>query len=330
MHKKIQYYWRFKKGQYHIRQSIKCVLDIRSQRSRIRHIKPVYFYGSYNLSAFKIGGIYPLEALKMLKVKAYSGWHVPPEDLKNSILIFVKHGIPVNIKKIKDNGNKIIVDMQDNFIESDGALNPDFVGRDVADYLLFPNQVLLDKFLSIKPTTSKCLVYYGFCDPAIALISKRNKKLPSQGLKCCYFGFKLNLSLDKISQAEKIFKVNMIPLTEYNFNHLVNQLPQYNLHIDLRSVNNDSLYKPLMKILIAAECRSNILIERTPRVLEILPKDYPYLIDHSDLESAMRCAKETYGTPVWDKALEIMADVREKYSFNNYMQGFIELLNSLS
>src|SRR3989338_7463780 len=100
----------------------------------------------------------------MMKAKVYTGWNVPPEDLRNSILVYVKHGIPANIKEIKANGNKIIVDMQDNFIEEDGALNPDFIGRDVADCLMFPNQALLDKFLSIKPTTSKCQIFYGFCD----------------------------------------------------------------------------------------------------------------------------------------------------------------------
>lgn len=330
MYKKILHYWRYKKEQYYNRQSIKSVFNVRPQGFQPQRIKPVYFYGSYDLSSFKIGGIYPLEALKMMKIKVYSGWNVPPEDLKNSILVFVKHRIPANIREIKANGNKIIIDMQDNFIEKDGALNPDFIGRDVADYLLFPNRALLNKFLSIKPTTSKCLVFYGFCDPAIAAIFKRKGKLSLQGLKCCYFGFKFNLSLDKISQAEKIFKIEVIPLTEFNFNQWVEHLRHFNLHIDLRPVSDDNLYKPLTKLLIAAECRSNILIERSARVLEILPEDYPYLIENNDLESAMRRVKETYGTPVWDKALEMMADVCEKHSFNDHMQRFIQLLKSLS
>ena len=313
-----------------MRRSIKSVFTVRPQRFRPHHIKPVYFYGSYDLSSFKITGAYPLEALKMLKVKAYSGWNVPPEDLKNSILVFVKRGMPASIKKIKANGNRIIIDMQDNFIENDGALNPNFIGRDVADYLLFPNQALLDKFLSIKPTTSKCLVFHGFCDPVISAIFKKKKKSFLPGLRCCYFGFKFNLSLDKIGQAEKIFKIEVIPLTESNFNQWVEQLRHFNLHIDLRPVSEDNLYKPLTKVSIAAECRSNILIEKSARVLEMLPEDYPYLIENNDLETAMRRAKETYGTPVWDRALEMMADVREKYSFSNHMQKFIGLLQSLS
>lgn len=330
MYKKIRDYLLFKKEQFNNRQSIKSVFTVHPSGFQPLSIKPVYFYGSYGLSAFKIGGTYPLEALKMLKARVYSGWNVPLESLKDSILVFVKHGIPANIKEIKAHGNKIIVDMQDNFIEKDGALRPDFIGRDVADYLIFPNQALLDKFLSIKPTTSKCLVFRGFCDPAISAIFKRKKTLLLRELKCCYFGFKLNLSLDKIAETEKIFKVDMIPLTEFNFNQCVEQLRHFNLHVDLRPVNADSMYKPLMKVLIAAECRSNILIEKSPRVLEILPADYPYLIENNDLGSAMRRVKESYGTPVWDKALGEMADIREKYSFNNHMHRFVELLKNLS
>lgn len=327
---KILDYYKFKRQQIRLQSIVSAVFDDKPQGLCAKEIKPVYFLGTKHVSSYKLGGTYPLEALKKMRIKTRERWGVDLGQLHDSILIFVKHGLPDNLEQIKSNRNKIIIDMRDNFIEADGALNPDFAGRDLADVLLFPNQVLLDKFLSIKPTTSKCVVLYGFCDPAITSFFKKQKLNRGDALNCCYFGFNYNVDVSKVEDVKALPKIHMIPLTEFNFDEYVSHLLRFNMHIDYRPINRDSMYKPLTKILIAAQCEANIMIQKSARVLELLPADYPYLIEGDDVAGALRRAQDTYATPQWFQALEVMAKIRREYSFNNHMYSLIEILKELS
>lgn len=281
-------------------------------------------------SSFKLGGYYLIHALNQMGIKSYSGEHVAAGNLRDAILVFVKDNIPENLDELKANNNKIVIDMRDNFILKNGALHPDFIGRDAADYLIFPNQALLDKFLSINDTTSNCIVLYGFADPAITSLFLRKGYRKRSRLKCCYFGFNNNLFLQPIENAEDITSVELIPLTESNFDECVEKLYEFNMHIDFRQNEYANEYKPLTKILIAAQCASNIIIKKSPRVLEMLPVDYPFLIDENNLESIMKKAAALFNKKEWEDALKVMEGIRKEFSFQNHINEFINILEKLS
>ncbi|OGW79989.1 MAG: hypothetical protein A3G33_04960 [Omnitrophica bacterium RIFCSPLOWO2_12_FULL_44_17] len=296
-----------------------------------KKIKPVYFYGNFNLASFKLGGVYMIEALRRLEIPARSGQQIDPLRLRDSIIVCVRENFPDNLPALKANGNKIIIDMRDNFFHDWGALNPDFVGRDIADYLIFPNQALLDKFLSIKPTTSNCVVLYGFADLAISTFFRQNGYKKISQLKCCYFGFKYNLDSGILQFLKNKYGVEAIPLTEFSFDRCFPALRHHNMHIDFRPESNDGLYKPLTKILIAAECRSHILIKDSPRIRELLPSDYPFLVNEkNNAEAAIEKAYHMFGTVEWDFSLGIMDRVREMCSFQNHVTVFVTILEKLS
>jgi len=328
---KFSKHYRIWRKTWAVKRAVRNVFQGRSTIARCGKIKPVYFFGKYKVLSFKIGALYLIETLKRMGVNAASGQNIRAESIHDSILVFVKENIPKNLAALKANGNKIIIDMHDNFILPDGALNPDFIGRDIADYLIFPNQALLNAFLSLKPTTSKCVVLYGYADPQITAFFQANGYQKFNELKCCFFGYPWNLDLQMLNVLHGPSEVGVIPLTQDNFEKVLPKLKSCNMHIDYFRPNEvDYLYKPLMKILIAAECRSNIIIKKTPRILELLPEDYPFLVEGNNVESVMRKAHTLFNTPMWEKSLETMDRIRETYTFRSHMNKFVTLLESLS
>lgn len=288
--------------------------------------RPVYFFGAYELSSFKLGAAYPIAGLRRLGIEAASGHGVPVEALRDSILVFVKREIPETLERLGRNGNRIVVDMRDNFARAHGGLDPDFVARDVADLLIFPNRALRDHFLSIRPTSSRCEVAYGYADLAVRALFERDPPPERRALRGCYFGFPKGLGEEARSLRDD---VEVVPLTEHDFDRQLPRLREFDLHVDWRPPGDDRLYKPLTKILIAAECRSNVLVARAPRVLEILPEDYPFLAGDGEARATFERARAAFGTAEWSRALEIMEEVRTRHSFERHLARLVELLASL-
>ncbi|MCI5142442.1 MAG: hypothetical protein D3909_12145 [Candidatus Electrothrix sp. ATG1] len=207
---------------------VRCVLERGKNNKSYSAIRPVYIFGSYNLCSFKLGGYYLLHALTQMGIESYSGEYVDARTLRDAILVFVKENIPENLEELKNNNNKIIIDMRDNFILENGALHPDFIGRDIADYLIFPNRALLDKFLSINDTTSNCVVLYGFADPAITSFFRRKGYKKISRLQYCYFGLSHNLHLKYLENIPDPSCIELIPLTESNFEECMERLHEFN------------------------------------------------------------------------------------------------------
>ncbi len=293
-------------------------------------IKPVFFFGNYRLASFKLGGVYLIEALKQMGINAKPGKYRSSKKIHGSILVTIKKKYIKNLQTLKNNNNKIIIDVRDNYFEDDGIFNPNFFGRDLADHILFPHQALLDKFLSIAKTDSVCTVLHGYADPAISYFFKKKGYREFNQLQSCYFGSDYNLDINRIENSHNGFSLTQIPTSVYSFNQYITRLRNFNMHIDLNPVHEDCLYKPLTKLLIAAECRSNIIIKKTPRILEILPSDYPFLIEGDSLENVLEKANTIYNTPEWNDALSVMDDIRETYSFNNHVKKFTDILKELS
>ncbi len=310
------------------RRDVRALLGTSSGRSPRPDMRPVYFYGNFKLSSFKLGGTYIIEGLKLRGIRACSGHRVPVERVRDAIVVFVREKIPRDLAAIRANNNAIVIDMRDNFIEEWGALRSDFVGRDAADCLIFPNEALKKAFLAAGPTSARCKVLYGFADPRIATFFAGAGYASLDGPRCCYFGFSQNLDKAMVDSQQARERVNVIPLTEKNFDTCVPMLRDFNLHLDVRP--SDNQYKPLTKVLIAAECRSHIIMRESPRVLELLPAHYPFLFRGDGLGEAIRLAYEAFRTPRWDKALRAMDSVRERHSYSHHLDRFVQILEELS
>jgi len=312
------------------RQAAKTVSMFIEKPRRPTHspqIKPVYFFGRYRFSSFKLGGIYLIEALKKSGITAASGKGYNSTRIKNAVLVTVKQNYLGNLVPLKNNNNRIIVDVRDNYLRKDGVFHPDFFGRDLADVIIFSNRALLNRFLSIGPTTSRCRVLYGYADPAIRTFFSRYGYRKLTRLHCCYFGYHHNLDTDRLGRRPDL---TQIPLTEHNFNRCLKKLRDYNMHVDVNPDPDACRYKPLTKVLIAAQCRANIIIRKSPRVLELLPADYPFFIENGNIETVFETAQSLAGTPAWEETLTVMDHIREKYAFENHLAEFINILKEVS
>lgn len=286
-------------------------------------IKPVYFIGRYGSIAFKLGGFYMIEALREAGIKAYPGYRCSLKNIYNSIVVIVKDIYEkVDMLTLKKNGNKIILDIHDNYSDIiEGANN--YI--DLADYILFPNHALLEKISQIKGKIPSYAIMYGYPDPAISSLFIEKGYRTFEEIRCCYFGYIRNVDMEIIELLKKEVSVTIVPATLKNIDKLIN----FNMHIDIRKNEEDTAYKPLTKILIAAECNANILIEKTPRVLELLPPDYPFFISASDKENDIKRIKLLFNTEKWSYGLSIMENIRKKYSFRNHIISFIKILEEL-
>lgn len=301
----------------------KATLEILKEQGHIqkaKKTKPVYFFGRYDLLSFKLGGSYLIEGLKTAGITAAPGYCVPIENIRDSILVFIKTFPAADHSFLKKNGNKIIFDAHDSY---DGLLKPAFNLTEFADYIIFPNQNIRNQILSLGKELPANVVLYGYADPAVSLFFLKNGYKTLDCIKCCYFGKKRNLDVKKLRGLRLKIPVTILP----NSSDGLNELHLFNTHIDLRKHEEDSLYKPLTKILVAAECASNIIIEKTPRVLELFPQDYPFFVSHGKNYSTI---KNLFNTAEWKYALSIMAAIRERYTFRSHVMSIIKILEDLS
>ncbi|MCX8082791.1 MAG: hypothetical protein N3D17_05295 [bacterium] len=288
-----------------------------------KDIKPVYFFGPYKSISFKLGGSYILEALRQSGIKAYSGYYTNVDSIYDSIVVIVQRiSEEIDVMKLKKNGNRIIFDIHDAY-----CLWKEETYRliDIADFIIYPNRTLVDEISKDKKKTYTVL--YGYADPAIYILFREKKYKNFDTIKCCYFGYKRNAEMKILNKLQKEISLTLLPSSLES----IKKLTDFNMHIDVRKdkVKDDILYKPLTKILIAAECNSNIIVEKTPRTLEILPEDYPFFISKDKIEEDIKRIKSLFGTEKWRYGLSVMADIRNKYTFSYHLQSFIKILEGL-
>lgn len=308
-----------------IRKNTNKILKYQGISNRTKkNIKPVFFLGRYNKLSFKLGGLYIIEGLREYGIKAFSGYYMPEKNIRNSIVVIVRNLYgKFDILKLKEKGNIIVFDIRDGY----SAILKDVNHLiDLSDCLIFPNSCFLNEMLKRKKTLPKSVVLYGYADPAISALFHRGWYKTFEDITLCYFGDIANVDFKILGILQREIPVEIIPATLENMNKLVN----FNMHIDIRKNKEDDLFKPLTKILIAAECDSNIIIEKTPRTLEILPDDYPFFISRNNIEEETKRIKSLFNTEEWKYGLSVMADIRKKYTFRNHIQSFIKILEELS
>ena len=117
--------------------------------------------------------------------------------------------------------------------------------------------------------------------------------------------------------------IRVMPVWRNNeMEQAVQALSSFNFHYNVRSefpaLTLRRTYKPFIKGITAAACRSNILVNRqVDDAVEFLTPDYPYLVDSPSsghVEEAFRKAKEEFGSPEWHRGLEIIRSIRERVS----------------
>jgi hypothetical protein len=139
---------------------------------------------------------------------------------------------------------------------------------------------------------------------------------PSDHLRAGYFGELANTLLTP-SIEETVTPV-LVDTSKQDPGWL-RRMPDFNLHYAIRRFREADLHKPFLKGFTAAHAGCNILIQRSQAEAVLwLGDDYPYLIDGEPDESvilrAIERVREDFGSPQWERALDVMRDIRERTS----------------
>jgi hypothetical protein len=93
------------------------------------------------------------------------------------------------------------------------------------------------------------------------------------------------------------------------------RLQNYNCHYAVRTSQKWDGFKPFTKGFIAAHCGAVIIVDEDDiEAGHYLGSEYPFrlkLRDATDLQRAIRFLSDSFRTPVWELALEIMKEVRK-------------------
>lgn len=91
---------------------------------------------------------------------------------------------------------------------------------------------------------------------------------------------------------------------------------KYNCHVSVRDKGSlESKMKPATKVSLAAAVGAVIITSPDASVVELLPADYPYWCSSiAQFPKVLDKARDEFGGEVWNRALEMLADVRNKTS----------------
>ena len=132
--------------------------------------------------------------------------------------------------------------------------------------------------------------------------------------------------LDKIKGLNTITINTADPVKQKN---IFKQAIEYNCHFSVRNGNlEDFSYKPNSKLSFAAGTNSNIILSRDQSNIELLDQAYPYYTD-SNIDNVMKTveySRDTYGSKIWNDALDMMREVRERTSIERICKDFLEYL----
>jgi len=97
---------------------------------------------------------------------------------------------------------------------------------------------------------------------------------------------------------------------------MLRALPEFNCHVSLRDTDSlQSKMKPATKVANAAAVGAVCITSPDASVIELLPKEYPYWCGTlSSFPKVLEKAKDDFNGPIWEKALEMMDDVKDKTS----------------
>lgn len=146
-----------------------------------------------------------------------------------------------------------------------------------------------------------------------------------------YFGELSNtVSNNEIARHVDFFHVD----TSRSGTDWMRRLPHYNCHYVLRQDRGFDGFKPPTKCFIAAHYLAPVIVEKSDREAQhYLGSDYPYLVASGDTAEILRTLEfvhSTYGTGVWQDAVERMAHVRSRSSHACLAQEFQAIIRFFS
>lgn len=241
------------------------------------------------------------------------------EQVKDSIFIIVKAASQNSadiFSILKKNGNILIWDPLDSLVE----LRSDPEAR-MFDGVIFMNDQCIGETADYFRKDCRYGVVPHHWD-------KRCRVNHASRYKLLYFGDTTpeNIAPEHIREIKNLHCLRCN--SEQLFIDLLQEIRDYNCHFSVREDHSESFkYKPAVKLSFASATDSNIILSRDYSNLELLDASYPYYTsgDLKSVKEAVAYSKETYGSKIWESALDMIRKVRKRTSIESVCRDYIQL-----
>jgi hypothetical protein len=272
---------------------------------------PVAFVKYYEKGSTVMGADQIAEGL------AARGWNVrsiPVAEIasvRDGVLVFIKTSRLDHLLLAKARGNQLALDVQDTVVFKRRIKN-----RWLFDSLIFKSQRQLDDFGRPDRRDGADRIIYHQWDPRYVV-----NQAPRDRMALGYLGL-----------ARSLTHWGQLPDVEYCDGDYFAAGLRYNCHLSVREPGREFLYKPNCKVSTAAACDANLITTRDLTTVELLGEDYPYYCEpeRESILAAIERARASFGTPLWQRGLERMRQVRELTGMESVLDEYEALLRRLA
>jgi hypothetical protein len=272
--------------------------------------RQVCFVKYYQKGSTDIAADQMAEALQRRGIAARSLFAGDIGDLRDAVLIFIKRADLGHLLGARRRGNVLVADVHDTVVFKRGVrFGPLYHG------MIFRNRRACEDFGRGRPGA---VVIPHHWDARY-----RPNDAPLDRLRLAYIG-----------EARSFPPGWSLPGVEMLVSDWFARAPAFNAHLSVRRPGREMLYKPNMKVVTAAVCAAVLITTRDASALEHLGESYPFYCGESEEEviAAIRDAEDRLGDPRWQRALEILAEVKARTTLEritdlyvDYLQRFGEL-----
>lgn len=230
-----------------------------------------------------------------------------PENLEDETVIFVKDANSDLVFEAARQGARIVYDPIDTFAYPDRVRYKTWYG--CVDTVICFNRKMAD---SLNRWFSEAAIIPHQWDARIEGTANMDMFRP------VYIGYKFNWP-----SMVQTHGIQMICEPEV----MLQAAPEFNCHVSIREPgSSQAMMKPATKVSIAAAVGAVCITTPDESMVELLPKEYPYWCMTVDsFPKILEKAKDEFNGPVWNRALEIMAEVKEKTSLNTISEKYKHL-----
>lgn len=246
--------------------------------------------------------------------------HFGAADVRDSLVVFVKHADPRRVELARAKGNLVVWNVCDRLVFEE---KPE--AAELFHGILFPSAAALRAELPGYARGACAAVMHSHADA-------RWQPHHADGFRLGYLGSEPSLGETHRRLPElEVELLSLAPL-EAQLEAFFRRARSFSCHFSVRDRDSrDFRYKPCTKLIGAAAAHANIVLSRDASNLELLDAGYPYFTE-GDLPSVRETiarAREDYGTAAWREGLDMLRAVRERTTLariaRDYQAFFAEL-----
>jgi hypothetical protein len=248
------------------------------------------------------------------------------KDIKDSIITIFKHSLSSqDLIILKNNNNKIIIDVVDEFIR------PQTDVIDLYDYSLFDGVISRVKKIITEYKFQKHLELVYIPLHWDIRFQDYPQFVPTNYTPLC-----LSNDLRDVPHIQYLFsnkKVDFITnlgVEAFSDPNIINSFSQYFLHYNIRETNSIAYkFKPATKLITSSAFNTPIITNYDWATQDLLPLDYPFLIQNTTLNNIVDFLDNVKNIPKkeWNYSLDIMKEIKYQTSLITLIPQYIEFYN---